>query len=161
MRALLEHSKENYGPLPSELRPHRVRSRTTSRVSPYPIRPRVMSSQDQQHTNKPTVGMSFFSGIDPPSSTMALREISINPHFFDQPQTAAATLEAPPLPQFTLKKETAKSEKCSEDVVLPRVSESSPLKPALALSKRARKTSNKADKENAKKENTSKGISMS
>ncbi|KAL4261714.1 hypothetical protein AB1N83_006845 [Pleurotus pulmonarius] len=36
MQALLEHSVQNYGPLPSELRPHRVRSRTQSRASPYP-----------------------------------------------------------------------------------------------------------------------------
>ncbi len=36
MQALLEHSVQNYGPLPSELRPKRVRSRTSSRASPYP-----------------------------------------------------------------------------------------------------------------------------
>ncbi|KAK0475256.1 hypothetical protein IW261DRAFT_1422569 [Armillaria novae-zelandiae] len=36
MQALLEHSIQNYGPLPSELRPKRVRSRTSSRASPYP-----------------------------------------------------------------------------------------------------------------------------
>ncbi|KAJ8520630.1 hypothetical protein ONZ45_g2582 [Pleurotus djamor] len=36
MQALLEHSVQNYGPLPSELRVQRVRSRTQSRASPYP-----------------------------------------------------------------------------------------------------------------------------
>ncbi|KAI0027700.1 hypothetical protein K488DRAFT_90544 [Vararia minispora EC-137] len=36
MRALLEYSQENYRPLPQELRSHRVRSRTSSRTSPYP-----------------------------------------------------------------------------------------------------------------------------
>ncbi|KAG6916979.1 hypothetical protein DXG01_004408 [Tephrocybe rancida] len=36
MQALLEHSVQNYGPLPSELRPRRIRSRTSSRPSPYP-----------------------------------------------------------------------------------------------------------------------------
>ncbi|KZV76739.1 hypothetical protein PENSPDRAFT_342049 [Peniophora sp. CONT] len=35
MRALLAHSQQNYGPLPSELRAFRIRSRTSSRVSPY------------------------------------------------------------------------------------------------------------------------------
>lgn len=35
MRALLEHSVQSYGHLPSELRPHRVRSRTSSQPSPY------------------------------------------------------------------------------------------------------------------------------
>jgi hypothetical protein len=34
MRALLEHSRQTYGPLSAELR--RIRSRTTSRPSPYP-----------------------------------------------------------------------------------------------------------------------------
>ena len=36
MQAMLEHSVQNYGPLPSELRPRRVR--TSSRPSPYPQR---------------------------------------------------------------------------------------------------------------------------
>ncbi|KXN81385.1 hypothetical protein AN958_04774 [Leucoagaricus sp. SymC.cos] len=36
MKALLEHSVQNYGPLPSELRPRRARSRRDSRPSPYP-----------------------------------------------------------------------------------------------------------------------------
>lgn len=39
MKAMLEHSKQNYGPLPPELRCQRVRSRTYSRPSPYPQRP--------------------------------------------------------------------------------------------------------------------------
>jgi hypothetical protein len=34
MRALLEHSRQTYGPLPAELR--RIRSRTSSRPTPYP-----------------------------------------------------------------------------------------------------------------------------
>jgi len=36
MQALLEHSVQSYGPLPSELRPCRIRSCTSSRPSPYP-----------------------------------------------------------------------------------------------------------------------------
>jgi serine/arginine repetitive matrix protein 2 len=37
MQALLEHSVQTYGPLPSDMRPRRrVRSRTSSRASPYP-----------------------------------------------------------------------------------------------------------------------------
>lgn len=36
MKALLEESLLNYGPLPSELRPRRMRSRKDSRPSPYP-----------------------------------------------------------------------------------------------------------------------------
>lgn len=36
MQALLEHSIQNYQPLPSELGPRRMRSRANSRPSPYP-----------------------------------------------------------------------------------------------------------------------------
>lgn len=36
MRALLEHSMQNYGPLPSDLRPRHMRSRINSRPLPYP-----------------------------------------------------------------------------------------------------------------------------
>lgn len=40
MKALLEDSLQNYGPLPSELRPRRMRSRKDARPSPYPqLRP--------------------------------------------------------------------------------------------------------------------------
>ncbi|KAA1479222.1 hypothetical protein DENSPDRAFT_830309 [Dentipellis sp. KUC8613] len=37
MQALLEHSQHTYGPLASDLRPRRIRSRTHSRPSPYPV----------------------------------------------------------------------------------------------------------------------------
>ncbi|KAF8957811.1 hypothetical protein BDZ97DRAFT_2061970 [Flammula alnicola] len=36
MQAPLKHSVQTYGPLPSDLRPRRMRSRTSSRPSPYP-----------------------------------------------------------------------------------------------------------------------------
>ena len=36
MQAVLEHSLQNYGPLLSDLRPRRARSRVNSRPSPYP-----------------------------------------------------------------------------------------------------------------------------
>ncbi|CAK5268445.1 unnamed protein product [Mycena citricolor] len=43
MQALLQHSVQTYGPLPSELGPRRVRSRTQSRASPYhvPMSPEI------------------------------------------------------------------------------------------------------------------------
>ncbi len=48
MKALLEHSVKTYGPLPSELRPRRTRSRKDSRPSPYPQSrpPKVTNSPD-------------------------------------------------------------------------------------------------------------------
>lgn len=58
MKALLEHSVQNYGPLPSELRPRRTRSRKDSRPSPYPhSRPsKVMSSPEVAHPS-PTLNV--------------------------------------------------------------------------------------------------------
>lgn len=47
MQALLEQSVQNYGPLPSELRPRRMRSRTQSRPSPYPDPRKIKVNQDQ------------------------------------------------------------------------------------------------------------------
>ncbi len=51
MQALLEYSVQNFGPLPSELRPHRVRSRTSSRASPYP-QARVAKATQSQSPEK-------------------------------------------------------------------------------------------------------------
>ncbi|TFK47392.1 hypothetical protein OE88DRAFT_1728500 [Heliocybe sulcata] len=46
MKAFLEHSRVSHGPLPSELRARRIRSRANSRPSPYP-RSDVSLSPDQ------------------------------------------------------------------------------------------------------------------
>ncbi|KAJ6451363.1 hypothetical protein C8R47DRAFT_1229888 [Mycena vitilis] len=51
MQALLQHSVQNYGPLPSELGPRRVRSRTSSRASPYPRQGLIPASPDQQRSS--------------------------------------------------------------------------------------------------------------
>ncbi|KAJ7042702.1 hypothetical protein C8F04DRAFT_1176309 [Mycena alexandri] len=48
MQALLQHSVQTYGPLPSELGPRRVRSRTQSRASPYPRQAQSLSSPEQR-----------------------------------------------------------------------------------------------------------------
>jgi serine/arginine repetitive matrix protein 2 len=54
MRALLEHSQQNYGPLPQELRAHRIRSRTSSRASPYPAMRAVKRSISPSSTRPST-----------------------------------------------------------------------------------------------------------
>ncbi|KAG6825404.1 hypothetical protein H0H92_003817 [Tricholoma furcatifolium] len=57
MQALLEHSVKNFGPLPSELRPRRVRSRTSSRCSPYPqarLNGVISSPPEEAQPVKPT-----------------------------------------------------------------------------------------------------------
>ncbi|KAK6985146.1 hypothetical protein R3P38DRAFT_3291971 [Favolaschia claudopus] len=47
MQALLQHSVQNYGPLPIEYGPRRVRSRTQSCSSPYPQRQAVPSASPE------------------------------------------------------------------------------------------------------------------
>ncbi|KAI0309656.1 hypothetical protein OF83DRAFT_1179371 [Amylostereum chailletii] len=55
MRALLEHSQQTYGPLPSDLRPRRIRSRTSSRASPYPqTQPRLIKVSISPATARPS-----------------------------------------------------------------------------------------------------------
>ncbi|KAG7440055.1 uncharacterized protein BT62DRAFT_938390 [Guyanagaster necrorhizus] len=88
MQALLEHSVQNYGPLPSELRPKRVRSRTSSRASPYPstrvlkaaaASPLITKQEDvyrnatssplgdiAPHANAPSASKPFSPSIDEP-----------------------------------------------------------------------------------------------
>ncbi|KAJ6619274.1 hypothetical protein B0H10DRAFT_2216971 [Mycena sp. CBHHK59/15] len=61
MQALLEHSVRNYGPLPSELGPRRVRSRTQSRASPYPRPSQTASPELQTQRPSPAVLHHTFS----------------------------------------------------------------------------------------------------
>ena len=74
MQALLEHSVQNYGPLPSELRPRRIRSRTQSRPSPYPqartIKP-LMSPENARPSNA-DLHRSF--------NTPVLQQVPVNPN---------------------------------------------------------------------------------
>ena len=51
MQALLQHSVQSYGPLPSEVRPHRLRSRTSSRPSLYHIN-RIFKSSVTTNSSK-------------------------------------------------------------------------------------------------------------
>ncbi|KAJ7058075.1 hypothetical protein C8F01DRAFT_1149410 [Mycena amicta] len=50
MQALLQHSVQSYGPLPSELGPRRVHSRTQSRASPYPARQALSQTPNSPNT---------------------------------------------------------------------------------------------------------------
>ncbi|KAJ7088519.1 hypothetical protein B0H15DRAFT_841620 [Mycena belliarum] len=72
MQALLQHSVQNYGPLPSELGPRRVRSRTQSRASPYPRQaPHPSSPDSQQRPSHAELNRSFIT-------THALMEVHSN-----------------------------------------------------------------------------------
>ena len=56
---MLEHSQQNYGPLPSELRPYRVRSRTSSRASPYPVQRTIKPTFSPERTRQSRISASF------------------------------------------------------------------------------------------------------
>lgn len=94
MQAILQHSLQTYGPLPSDLRPRRVRSRVNSRPSPYPrtVKTSFTSSPCSEHL-RATVAASLTTSIDnvaprhtSPLST-ALQQITINPNI---PSTVSA-----------------------------------------------------------------------
>lgn len=81
MQALLQHSIENYGPLPPELR--RIRSRTQSRPSPYPQNRSIKTSVSSDQTRSSimdTARSSSFSKAQGQTPTAALQQVLINPN---------------------------------------------------------------------------------
>ena len=87
MQAMLEHSQQNFGPLPSDLRPRRARSRVNSRPSPYPrtFKTSFTSSPSVEHL-RATVAASLNTSPDhavprqPSPLSNALQQITINPN---------------------------------------------------------------------------------
>ncbi|KAG1727136.1 hypothetical protein EDB19DRAFT_1914356 [Suillus lakei] len=86
MQALLDHSMQNYGPLPSDLRPRRMRSRVNSRPSPYPrtIKTSFTSSPATEQVRAAIVAA---VAENAPNDNMraqgqpkALQQISVNPN---------------------------------------------------------------------------------
>ncbi|KAH9003289.1 hypothetical protein EDB86DRAFT_2846246 [Lactarius hatsudake] len=83
MRALLEHSRQTYGSLPAELR--RIRSRTSSRPTPYPQPQRAVKISLSPSTMRPVIPTSQTSAVLAPSATpalipQALQQRSVNPN---------------------------------------------------------------------------------
>ncbi|KAI0828480.1 hypothetical protein BC628DRAFT_1316551 [Trametes gibbosa] len=150
MQAMLEHSQKNYGPLPSELRPHRVRSRTSSRASPYPLRNMrtsfspekpLRASPIQVFTDAPTKQFAFLS--EPP----VLREVQRNSNVFAA-SPAPALDEIKPFSPIHIELDTSKQGKSAMGLPpRPRVT-SSTRRAALGWSKRTAKSSTKEAKEN-------------
>ncbi|KAH9029382.1 hypothetical protein EDB84DRAFT_1439362 [Lactarius hengduanensis] len=70
MRALLEQSRQTYGSLPAELR--RIRSRTSSRPTPYPQPQRAVKISLSPSTVRPVIPTSQTSAVLAPSATPAL-----------------------------------------------------------------------------------------
>ncbi|KAF8060726.1 hypothetical protein FPV67DRAFT_304096 [Lyophyllum atratum] len=86
MQALLEHSVQNYGPLPSELRPRRMRSRTSSRPSPYPHARISKVMPPSPEKVQPTAHVNINRSI----ATPVLQQIPVNRNLM----SAAPSLEA-------------------------------------------------------------------
>ncbi|KAF8483145.1 hypothetical protein JB92DRAFT_1651529 [Gautieria morchelliformis] len=93
MQALLEHSQKNYIPLPSDLRPRRVRSRTSSlnRTSPYP-RSAFSSShssiKSRHSSDDMSASRSMSSSVDKNRALQAIPD----PGNMSSPAPALATL---------------------------------------------------------------------
>jgi hypothetical protein len=86
MKALLEHSLQNYGPLPSELRPRRIRSRVNSRPSPYP---RTVKTSFTSAPSTEQMRAAIVAAVEENVSNAAMRiqgqpkalqQISVNPN---------------------------------------------------------------------------------
>lgn len=82
MQALLQHSVQNYGPLPSELRPYRVRSRTNSRTSPYP---KLQVQNSRVLRTNPSPDHLPVQVLNVPAKTQktpgrALQDVTVNPN---------------------------------------------------------------------------------
>ena len=146
MKAILEHSQQNYGPLPPELCCHRVRSRTYSRPSPYPQRTFKPASPDRpsqpprQKSEKPVGGKN--------ARPLQPKAINLNS---DTPAPATKNLNLNPISPFAVDFEKCKGDRSlNERTIRPRVT-SSTRRAALGWSKR------NAGKSSELKENTSLG----
>ncbi|OSC98903.1 hypothetical protein PYCCODRAFT_1470720 [Trametes coccinea BRFM310] len=152
MQAMLEHSQKNYGPLPSELRPHRVRSRTSSRASPYPLR----SMRSSFSPEKPPRSSPIQIFTDVPSKPFAaplqeapvLREVQRDANTF-MASPAPALDEIKPFSPLHIELDTSKQGKAAFGLPSrPRVT-SSTRRAALGWSKRSTGKSSTQDcKEN-------------
>ncbi|KAI0635339.1 hypothetical protein C8Q77DRAFT_1054820 [Trametes polyzona] len=152
MQAMLEHSQKNYGPLPSELRPHRVRSRTSSRASPYPLR-NMRASFSPEKPLRSSPMQIFTDGPSKPFAQSAheqpvLREVQRNSNVF-MSSPAPALDEIKPFSPIHIELDTSKKGKSAMGLpARPRVT-SSTRRAALGRSKRSTgKSSTQDAKEN-------------
>ena len=149
MKAMLEHSQQNYGPLPLELRCHRVRSRTYSRPSPYPQRT-VKSASPERPSPQPSPRKREEIAADVTVATIAqpLQQKSVN---VNSRTPAPAIKDLNPISPFMVEFDKSKGDKSlNERTVRPRVT-SSTRRAALGWSKR------NPGKSSELKENTSIG----
>lgn len=150
MRAMLEHSQKNYGPLPSDLRPRRIRSRTSSRASPYPLpNHRSSFSPDKPIYVHADASPELRVGPQQPTPFCALREVSTNV----KNQSPVPALDAiKPFTPFNVQFDKSKPDISNDSFIppvpiRPRVS-SSTRRNALGWKRQTGKSSSAAQKEN-------------
>ena len=132
MKAMLEHSQQNYGPLPPELHCHRVRSRTYSRPSPYPQRT-VKSASPEKPSQSPQEQEGIVADVTVPTVTQPLRPKSVN---VNGRTPAPAIKGLNPISPFVVEFDKSKGDKSfNERTFRPRVT-SSTRRAALGWSKR-------------------------
>ena len=151
MQAMLEHSQKTFGPLPSELRPHRIRSRTSSRASPYPLRVMRSTISPEKQRGSPirvfteAPSKPFASAVHEPSVLREVWTANVN-----VPTPPPALNEIKPFSPFQVELETSKQGKNAVGLpARPRVT-SSTRRAALGWSKRSTGKSSTQDcKENS------------
>ena len=144
MKAMLEHSQQNYGPLPPELLCHRIRSRTYSRPSPYPQRTFKSASVERP-------SQTSSQKVEAPVATMIVQPLQSKSINANSNTPAPAIKYFNPISPFAVDFEKCKGDKSfNERTVRPRVT-SSTRRAALGWSKRS------AGKSSELKENTSLG----
>ncbi|KAH9837979.1 uncharacterized protein C8Q71DRAFT_898946 [Rhodofomes roseus] len=151
MCAMLEHSQKNYGPLPSDLHPRRIRSRTSSRASPYPL-PNHRSSFSPDKPMQVHVDSSPELHISPqhPPSFSVLREVPTNV----KNQSPVPALEViKPFTPFSVEFDKSRPDISKDSFVppvpvRPRVT-SSVRRNALGWKRQTGKSSSSSQKENA------------
>ncbi|KAK2467490.1 hypothetical protein APHAL10511_000345 [Amanita phalloides] len=149
MKTFLQHSVQNYGPLPSHLRPRR-RSRTHSRPSPYP-QSRVSKVF---HAPEPKDSPSVDQRVDKSQTSLVLQEVPVNPNVPPSP--------APSFKVFSPEKESVKrGAPFGQPAIRPRVG-STARRTALGGTKRNGRSSGGDQKENKEnKENVGMGSAKS
>ena len=149
MKAMLEHSQQNYGPLPPELHCRRVRSRTYSRPSPYPQRTVKPASPERPSPQQSSQGREgIVADVTVATVVQPLRPKSVN---INARTPAPAIKGLNPISPFVVEFEKSKGDKSfNERTIRPRVT-SSTRRAALGWSKRS------TGKSSELKENTSVG----
>ncbi|KDQ55355.1 hypothetical protein JAAARDRAFT_59878 [Jaapia argillacea MUCL 33604] len=153
MQALLEHSQQNYGPLPHDLRPRRIRSRVNSRPSPYPRTRKISTSSIEE---EPIPAVYLDSNRSPVSLRHAvLKQVSINPNISSPAPTLGQHKVASPFlvdldrsAKFVHEDSASFSAAGAPPLPRQRVT-SSARRSALGWAKRSNGRSQKENKENA------------